>query len=169
MLRLVEYDGKKVDAEVTLDPSLMSGFKTALAVDLLERPDKGKVTLRYRGREITHQDIGMRLLERIRDELAEDAGDAQRLMDEMVASAADLPHGESEFDFAGLATALNAGQIDTLVILGSNPALTAPADLQWAAAQGKAKEVVLVGAAAVEQDHHRGGACSRGPGAQHLM
>jgi len=28
--------------------------------------DKGKVTLRYRGREITHQDIGMRLLERIR-------------------------------------------------------------------------------------------------------
>ena len=29
------------------------------------------VTLRYRGREITHQDIGMRLLERIRDELAD--------------------------------------------------------------------------------------------------
>ena len=33
--------------------------------------DKGKVTLSYRGREITHQDIGMRLLERIRDELAD--------------------------------------------------------------------------------------------------
>lgn len=37
----------------------------------LEEGDKGKVTLRYRGREITHQDIGMRLLERIRDELAD--------------------------------------------------------------------------------------------------
>jgi translation initiation factor IF-3 len=37
----------------------------------LEDGDKGKVTLRYRGREITHQDIGMRLLERIRDELAD--------------------------------------------------------------------------------------------------
>jgi ribosomal protein L35 len=36
-----------------------------------EDGDKGKVTLRYRGREITHQDIGMRLLERIRDELAD--------------------------------------------------------------------------------------------------
>ncbi len=36
-----------------------------------EDGDKGKVTLRYRGREITHQDIGMRLLERIRDEFAE--------------------------------------------------------------------------------------------------
>jgi len=33
--------------------------------------DKGKVTLRFRGREITHQEIGMRLLERIRDELAD--------------------------------------------------------------------------------------------------
>ena len=36
-----------------------------------EDGDKGKITLRYRGREITHQDIGMRLLERIRDELAD--------------------------------------------------------------------------------------------------
>ena len=36
-----------------------------------EDGDKGKVTLRYRGREITHQDIGMRLLGRIRDELAD--------------------------------------------------------------------------------------------------
>ena len=38
---------------------------------IAEDGDKGKVTLRYRGREITHQDIGMRLLERIRDELAD--------------------------------------------------------------------------------------------------
>ena len=35
----------------------------------LEEGDKGKVTLRFRGREITHQDIGMRLLERVRDDL----------------------------------------------------------------------------------------------------
>ena len=32
---------------------------------------KGKITLRFRGREITHQDIGMRMLERIRDELSD--------------------------------------------------------------------------------------------------
>jgi translation initiation factor IF-3 len=38
---------------------------------LFEDGDKGKVTLRFRGREITHQDIGMRLLERIRDELSD--------------------------------------------------------------------------------------------------
>ena len=33
--------------------------------------DKVKVTLRFRGREMAHQEIGMRQLERIRDELGE--------------------------------------------------------------------------------------------------
>ena len=35
----------------------------------LEDGDKCKITLRFRGREITHQEIGMALLNRIRDEL----------------------------------------------------------------------------------------------------
>ena len=35
----------------------------------LDEGDKAKVSLRFRGREITHQDIGMRLLERVRDDL----------------------------------------------------------------------------------------------------
>lgn len=33
--------------------------------------DKCKITLRFRGREITHQEIGIALLQRIRDELAD--------------------------------------------------------------------------------------------------
>ena len=37
----------------------------------LEEGDKGKVTLRFRGREITHQEIGMKLLERVRDDLVD--------------------------------------------------------------------------------------------------
>lgn len=37
----------------------------------LEEGDKAKITLRFRGREITHQEIGMALLNRIRDELAD--------------------------------------------------------------------------------------------------
>lgn len=37
----------------------------------LDEGDKCKVTLRFRGREITHQDLGMRLLERVRDDLAD--------------------------------------------------------------------------------------------------
>ena len=35
----------------------------------IEEGDKVKVTLRFRGREMAHQDIGMRVLERIRQEM----------------------------------------------------------------------------------------------------
>src|ERR1051325_1147680 len=44
-----------------------------------------------------------------------------------------------------LARALRAGQVETLVILGGNPAYTAPADLDWAAAQRKARSIVRLG------------------------
>jgi len=35
----------------------------------LEEGDKVKVTLRFRGREMVHQDLGMKVLERVKDEL----------------------------------------------------------------------------------------------------
>jgi translation initiation factor IF-3 len=38
---------------------------------VIEEGDKCKITLRFRGREITHQEIGMALLQRIRDDLAD--------------------------------------------------------------------------------------------------
>ena len=37
----------------------------------LDDGDKCKITLRFRGREITHQELGLALLTRIRDELAD--------------------------------------------------------------------------------------------------
>ena len=37
----------------------------------LEDGDKCKITLRFRGREMAHQEFGMRLLERVRDEVAD--------------------------------------------------------------------------------------------------
>ena len=37
----------------------------------LEEGDKCKITLRFRGREITHQEIGLALLQRMRDDLAD--------------------------------------------------------------------------------------------------
>ena len=37
----------------------------------LEDGDKCKITLRFRGREITHQELGLALLNRLRDELAD--------------------------------------------------------------------------------------------------
>ncbi len=37
----------------------------------LEDGDKAKVTLRYRGREMAHQDLGMKLLRRVEEDLLE--------------------------------------------------------------------------------------------------
>ncbi|CAM5222286.1 Translation initiation factor IF-3 OS=Castellaniella defragrans OX=75697 GN=infC PE=3 SV=1 [Castellaniella defragrans] len=37
----------------------------------IEDGDKAKVTLRFRGREMAHQDLGMRVLERVRDDLGD--------------------------------------------------------------------------------------------------
>ena len=42
----------------------------------LEAGDKGKVTLRFRGREMAHQDIGRKLMERIAADL-EDLGSVE--------------------------------------------------------------------------------------------
>ena len=38
-------------------------------VEFLEQGDKAKVTLRFRGREMAHQELGARLLERVRGDL----------------------------------------------------------------------------------------------------
>ena len=38
-------------------------------IKFLEEGDKTKITLRFRGREMAHQDIGMRMLERLRGDL----------------------------------------------------------------------------------------------------
>ena len=40
-------------------------------VRFFEEGDKVKVTLRFRGREMAHQDIGLRLLERVKNETQE--------------------------------------------------------------------------------------------------
>ena len=37
----------------------------------LEEGDKVKVTLRFRGRELAHQDLGMKVLEKVKDDLEE--------------------------------------------------------------------------------------------------
>jgi len=37
----------------------------------LDEGDKAKVSLRFRGREMAHQDLGMKMLERVRDDLTE--------------------------------------------------------------------------------------------------
>ncbi len=45
--------------------------KLRAAERFIEEGDKVKVTIRYRGREMAHQDLGQRLMERVREDLGE--------------------------------------------------------------------------------------------------
>jgi translation initiation factor IF-3 len=47
------------------------GVKMRQMKDFIAEGDKVKVTLRFRGREMAHQDLGLKVLDRIRTELAE--------------------------------------------------------------------------------------------------
>jgi translation initiation factor IF-3 len=40
-------------------------------IRFLQEGDKAKITLRFRGREVTHQELGLRLLQRVEADLAE--------------------------------------------------------------------------------------------------
>jgi molybdopterin-containing oxidoreductase family iron-sulfur binding subunit len=51
----------------------------------------------------------------------------------------------TEGTISELADALKVGQVQTLVILGGNPAYNTPVDLEWQAIQAKAKTVVRLG------------------------
>src|SRR4051812_31875036 len=51
----------------------------------------------------------------------------------------------AEASLETLRHSLNAGQVDTLVIVGGNPTYNAPADLNWATAQKKANQSIRVG------------------------
>jgi translation initiation factor IF-3 len=60
--------------EVKFRPGTEEGdyqVKLRNLVKFLTNGDKAKVTLRFRGREMAHRDLGAKLLERVRDDLAE--------------------------------------------------------------------------------------------------
>lgn len=45
------------------------GIKLRNLIKFLEEGDKTKVTLRFRGREMAHQELGMRLIDRVKSDL----------------------------------------------------------------------------------------------------
>jgi len=62
--------------EIKLRPGIDSNdynIKMRSMLKFLAEGDKVKVTMRFRGREMAHQEIGMQVLERVRDDLEEHA------------------------------------------------------------------------------------------------
>lgn len=53
-------------------------IKLRNVVRFLEDGDKAKISLRFRGREMAHQDLGMKLMQRIEEDLKEQAVVEQR-------------------------------------------------------------------------------------------
>jgi len=71
--------------EVKLRPKIEEHdleFKLRHARRFLEEGDKVKFTLMFRGREVTHPELGVRVLERVRDELDDIAGVESRIAHE---------------------------------------------------------------------------------------
>ena len=67
--------------EIKLRPNINSHdyeVKMRSMVKFLGEGDKVKVTLRFRGREMTHTELGMKVLDRVRDDLEELAKVEQR-------------------------------------------------------------------------------------------
>ena len=60
--------------EIKFRPNTDSGdynIKMRNLIGFLEEGDKVKITLRFRGREMAHQEFGIRLLERVKGDLDE--------------------------------------------------------------------------------------------------
>ena len=60
--------------EIKFRPGTEEGdyqVKLKRLVKFLENGDRTKITLRYRGREMAHQELGMQLLKRVEQDLAE--------------------------------------------------------------------------------------------------
>eukprot|EP00611_Tribonema_gayanum_P017271 TRINITY_DN29861_c0_g1_i1.p1 TRINITY_DN29861_c0_g1~~TRINITY_DN29861_c0_g1_i1.p1 ORF type:complete len:133 (+),score=42.39 TRINITY_DN29861_c0_g1_i1:233-631(+) len=60
--------------EIKLRPGIDEhdlGVKMRAMRSFLEEGDKVKVTMRFRGREFAHQDLGMKLLDKVREDLIE--------------------------------------------------------------------------------------------------
>jgi translation initiation factor IF-3 len=67
--------------EVNFRPGTEEGdyqVKLRNLIRFLENGDRGKVTIRFRGREMAHQEIGMKLMNRVEEDVSELAQVEQR-------------------------------------------------------------------------------------------
>ena len=63
---------KEIKLRPTIDKHDL-GIKIRNVMGFLEEGDKVRITLRFRGREMDHQDLGMQVLERVQDTLKDHA------------------------------------------------------------------------------------------------
>ena len=162
---LMSSTGASADHRLRLAPSQVPALAALLAAEVLqERGNEAAVAaLRPKAGEL--DEIAVKWATACAKDLAEHSGEsvvlagqrqpavvhflaaALNVMLESVGKQVEyLPEPAAPAgSIAELATALNAGEVGTLVVLGGNPVHTAPADLDWAKAQRQAKTVFRLG------------------------
>lgn len=174
--------GAAADARLALQPSQMPAFLAELGrrVDALaggETHDHSDTERPFDDREMTHQDRLERYLDVLAHDLYEKGDKAVVVVGDHLGAAAieagirmnaklgslgklqkfvpvggDL--GET-ISLAGLVSKINNGGIDSLLVLGDNPVVTAPGDVDLAAAIGQVENSVYLG----EYDDETGFVC----------
>jgi molybdopterin-containing oxidoreductase family iron-sulfur binding subunit len=161
---LMTLTGSNADHRLRVPASIITGVAARLAMEVLEKSGQSNLATAMRsltGAARDHEAWIVRCAEDLlanRGQVLVLAGYRQPLVVHMLAQAINSALGAvgktvvfrdapvaNEGTLSQLVQALNAGQVQNLVVLGSNPAYTAPADLNWPAAQTKAKTVVRLG------------------------
>jgi MoCo/4Fe-4S cofactor protein with predicted Tat translocation signal len=129
--RMLQGNGPGLgEAPAGVDAQFIQEWLAGCAKDLQQHKGKSIVLAGYR------QPLAVHLLAQVMNAQLGNVGQTVLFREIPETKEGNLPE---------LAQALNAGQVDTLVILNGNPVYTAPADLDWGNAQRKAKMVVRLG------------------------
>ncbi len=161
---LMTLTGSNADHRLRIPTSAVAGIAARLAIEILSKSGQGNLVEPLRRLADTAKAHEKWVVECAQDLLANPgqavvmAGYRQPLAVHALAHAVNAALGavgktvvyreaqpSSEGTINELAQALNAGQVQNLVILGGNPGYNAPAELAWTAAQAKAKNVVRLG------------------------
>jgi MoCo/4Fe-4S cofactor protein with predicted Tat translocation signal len=133
-VEVLRQSGKgQVDSAVQLLADSFNGSKDWIrecAADLVANAGKGLVLAGYRQPLVAH------LIAHTLNSALGNVGQTVIFQEAPESAAGSI---------ADLAKALNDGSVDTLVVLGGNPAYNAPVDLNWKATQARAKTVIRLG------------------------
>lgn len=161
---LLTLTGSNADHRLRIPTSAVAGIAARLAAEVLAKNGQNEAANALRPLAESVREHERWIVECAQDLLANPgqavvlAGYRQPLAVHLLAQAMNAALGgvgktvtyseveaENEGTIAQLAEVLNAGQVQNLVIMGGNPVYNAPADLNWAATQRKAKTVIRLG------------------------
>lgn len=158
--------GSMADHRLRLSSAQMGAFIALIGAAILKKKGVGKPLLGKLTEIGAQISIGDKWIQACADDLLKHAGQSIIVAGEHLppsvhaivialneilsapVSYLEIPVRESGIE--GAVERLNAGTVETLIVLGGNPCYNAPADLNWPDAQAKAKQTIYFGSVANE-------------------